>query len=79
MGGGDEANNPTALLKALAQEAGGRSITIGVLDTNQKACQLVRALGFVERTDSPWRMTKGIRKDLGASPACYAIGSAANG
>jgi len=75
----EEADNPSALLKALAQEAGGRPITIGVLDTNQKACQLVHALGFVERTDSPWRMAKGIRKDLGASPACYAIGSAANG
>lgn len=75
----EEAHNPAALLKALAQKADGRLINLGVLDTNQKAFDLVRLLGFVERPDSPWRMAKGIRNDLGVSPACYAIGSAANG
>jgi GNAT superfamily N-acetyltransferase len=71
--------NPADLLNAFALKSGDRPISIGILDSNQKACRLVQALGFVARTDSPWRMASGNSTDLGASPNCYAIGSAAKG
>jgi hypothetical protein len=71
--------NPVALLNAFALEAGDRPISVGVLDTNQQACELVRSLGFVPRSDSPWRMVLGRPGGLGTSPQCYAVGSAAKG
>jgi hypothetical protein len=49
------------------------------LESNQKACDLLRALGFEELPDSPWRMALGTSEDLGNSPLCYAVGSAAKG
>ena len=72
-------NNPTDLLNAFALEGSGRPISIGILDSNQQACRLVRSLGFVARADSPWRMASGSSADLGVSPYCYAVGSAAKG
>ena len=75
----EDANNPEDLLSALAFEAGDRPIHIGILETNPQACDLARRLGFQERTDSPWRMALGHSSDLGASPRCYAVGSAAKG
>jgi hypothetical protein len=76
---GENAEDPVDLLKSFALEAGNRPISIGILDANQHACDLVRSLGFVARTDSPWRMALGNSSDLGASPQCYAVGSAAKG
>jgi GNAT superfamily N-acetyltransferase len=67
------------LLNAFALESGGRPISIGILDCNQPACSLVQSLGFVARTDSPWRMASGSSTDLGASYNSYAVGSAAKG
>ncbi len=67
------------LLLAFALQARGRPVSVGILDANPTAFGLVRSLGFEPRTDSPWRMAAGEKKGLGASPACYAIGSAAKG
>lgn len=75
----EQAENPVALLNAFALEAAGNPISIGILDLNQQACNLVRSLGFVQSSDSPWRMALGKSFELGASPLCYAVGSAAKG
>ena len=75
----EDAQNSIELLYAIAFEAGDRPISLGILDSNQNACGLVRSLGFLERVDSPWRMALGRCADLGASPRCFAVGSAAKG
>jgi ribosomal protein S18 acetylase RimI-like enzyme len=67
------------LLLSLALEAGDTQISIGILDVNRRACGLVESLGFTPRLTSPWRMALGPDEDLGASPLCYAVGSAAKG
>jgi predicted N-acetyltransferase YhbS len=74
-----DGSNPTELLEALAIEADGRPISLGVLQSNPQACDLARSLGFNARDDSPWRMAKGKPGDLGATPQCMAVGSAAKG
>ncbi|NJD59792.1 MAG: hypothetical protein C3F13_16775 [Anaerolineales bacterium] len=75
----EKIENPQDLLLSLALQARGRPISVGVLDVNLKACALVRSLGFEARDDSPWRMSLGWPDDLGTSPTCFAIGSAAKG
>jgi ribosomal protein S18 acetylase RimI-like enzyme len=75
----EEATKPGRLLEAFAYEVGDVSISVGILDINREALELVRSLGFVERLDSPWRMARGDSSDLGASSRCYAVGSAAKG
>lgn len=75
----EDVENPAELLNALAYGLGGKPFSLGVLGANRRACELVHSLGFVEREDSPWRMALGPSDDLGASPGCYAIGSAAKG
>jgi ribosomal protein S18 acetylase RimI-like enzyme len=71
--------NPEELLMAFALEAGDRQISLGILDSNPTACELVQGLGFMARPDSPWRMALGGSTNLGASSGCYAVGSAAKG
>lgn len=71
--------NPFELLQGFAWGASGRSISIGILDTHRQACELVQSHGFVARPDSPWRMAFGRSTDLGKSPNCFAVGSAAKG
>jgi GNAT superfamily N-acetyltransferase len=71
--------NPFELLQGFALGANGRSISIGILDTHRQACELVQSYGFVARPDSPWRMAFGSSADLGTSPNCIALGSAAKG
>jgi len=71
--------NPVVLLHAIALKANGRPISLGILDINHQACELVQSLGFEKRSESPWRMALGPSCDLGASPQCYAVGSAAKG
>lgn len=73
------AENPIELLNSFILHAGDRPISIGILATNLHACGLVQSLGFTERMDSPWRMAQGRSTNLGASPKCFAIGSAAKG
>jgi ribosomal protein S18 acetylase RimI-like enzyme len=74
-----EAPDPLPLLETFACQAGGRGFSLGVLETNIKAAVLLRRWGFSERPDSPWRMALGPGNDLGGSPQCFAIGSAAAG
>ena len=76
---GENVENPVELLHSFALQAGERPISIGILDANLLACDLVRSLGFTARDDSPWRMAFGNSDDLGASPGCFAVGSAAKG
>jgi GNAT superfamily N-acetyltransferase len=71
--------NPAELLITFALEAHNRSISIGILETNQQACEMLRSFGFIAHPDSPWRMALGGSSDLGTSPNCYAVGSAAKG
>ncbi len=75
----DDEQHPEELLYAIAGEAAGRVISLGILNINRAACDLVRSLGFNASEDSPWRMALGNSCDLGALPGCYAIGSAAKG
>jgi len=75
----EQADRPEALLKALAIDIGDNPISMGILDANKVACDLVRSLGFVENPDSPWRMELGSHGELGISQRCYAVGSAAKG
>jgi len=75
----EQSANIEALLHAIALHAEDISISLGVLDTNREALELLRSFGFAERSDSPWRMVWGKGGDLGASPGCYAVGSAAKG
>jgi ribosomal protein S18 acetylase RimI-like enzyme len=73
-----EAPSAAALLESLAAEVQDARISLGVLETNGRALEIIRSLGLVERPDPPWRMVRGAGK-LGASPQLYAIGSAAKG
>jgi ribosomal protein S18 acetylase RimI-like enzyme len=70
---------PERLLENLACEIGNQTIRLGVLESNQQAVALIRSLGLMESTDSPWRMSTGPGNELGASSACFAIGSPAKG
>ncbi len=70
---------PDDLLVALAAETVGIPVGIGVLETNEAAVSLLRAAGFTERLNPPWRMALGPSSDLGASVQCLAVGSAAKG
>ena len=74
----EEVAEPERLLYAFGR-AVGMPFSIGILETNAEALRRVRALGFVERVDSPWRMERGASTTLGANPACLAIGGAAKG
>jgi GNAT superfamily N-acetyltransferase len=75
----EDSADPENLLYAFALKAGGRPVNLGILEANPQSCDLVRSLGFIEHDDSPWRMVLGRSNDLGTSPRCYAIGSAAKG
>jgi hypothetical protein len=76
----EESNaEPFLLFDSLAQEAAGKRMSAGVLAHNEKAIAFFLSLEFVERPDSPWRMALGRDTDLGASPFCLAVGSAAKG
>jgi hypothetical protein len=66
-------------LEALAVESGHQPFSIGVLESNRRAVNLILSYGFTERFDSPWRMALGPDENLGASPQCLAVGSAAKG
>jgi ribosomal protein S18 acetylase RimI-like enzyme len=73
-----EAPSAAALLESLAAEVKDARVSLGVLETNGRALEIIRSLGLVERPDPPWRMVLG-SGELGASPQLYAIGSAAKG
>jgi GNAT superfamily N-acetyltransferase len=74
-----DADNALDLLYAFVNQAGDLPINLGILDCNQKACEQMNLLGFIQHEDSPWRMVLGKQASLGASVGCFAIGSAAKG
>jgi ribosomal protein S18 acetylase RimI-like enzyme len=59
----------------------GREVTagLGVLETNAAAIKIVRAMGFQEQENPPWRMVRGPSGNLASSDSLYAVGSAAKG
>jgi ribosomal protein S18 acetylase RimI-like enzyme len=71
--------HPEALLESLAPPGDALMLSLGILETNTEALRLVQSLNFKERLDSPWRMGLGRPGNLGASPAAFAVGSAAKG
>lgn len=71
--------DPMPLLESLVCEARESILSIGVLESNTRAIALVRSLGLAERVDNPWRMAFGLGDDLGRSPECLGVGSAAKG
>lgn len=73
------ATEPVRLLESLTCEAGDLSISMGVLENNAPAVELLQSLGFTIREDSPWRMALRPSNNLGACLACCAVGSAAKG
>ena len=80
-----EVERPANLLEAIAAEAEGCTLELGILESNAAAVEAARALGFAERADSPWRMTlgptdaSGNPDTLGATAMAYAVGSPAKG
>jgi ribosomal protein S18 acetylase RimI-like enzyme len=74
-----EVERPVDLLESLAVETGDCTLGLGILESNTAAVAAVRALGFAERADPPWRMALGPSNALGASPMAYAVGSPAKG
>jgi ribosomal protein S18 acetylase RimI-like enzyme len=74
-----DVEHPVDLLESLALQVGGGSLGLGVLETNRAAAAAIRALGFAERADPPWRMALGPSSDLGTSLMAYAVGSPATG
>jgi len=73
------ARRPQALLAGLALDAGDQPVSLGVLECNRAAVELVQSLGLAESPDSPWRMALGTGAALGAGAGCLAIGSPAKG
>ena len=71
--------HPEWLLEAQAVTSGNQAFSIGILESNQRALEIIRSYGFVERADSPWRMAFGPDDNLGASLQCLAVGTAAKG
>jgi ribosomal protein S18 acetylase RimI-like enzyme len=67
------------LLESFATSLATEAFSLGVLASHPACSSLLRSLGFTERSDSPWRMVLGSADDLGASPHCWANGSAAKG
>jgi ribosomal protein S18 acetylase RimI-like enzyme len=74
-----EVGSPRALIEALVVATEGTKVQVGVLETNPKAVEVIRSLGFGERPSPPWRMVLGPSERLGSSDQIYAIGSAAKG
>jgi ribosomal protein S18 acetylase RimI-like enzyme len=70
---------PDQLLAALAAEADGLDLTLGVLEVNSRAVKTMQDLGLAQRPHPPWRMVLGASANLGSSAAAYTIGSAAKG
>jgi hypothetical protein len=71
--------HPQQLLEALAVVTGNQMFSVGILESNRRAVEIIQTYGFVERADGPWRMALGPDDNLGASLECLAVGTAAKG
>lgn len=70
---------PQDLLESLAYEHPLLPFSIGCLAENRKAVEILRALGFGERPDSPWRMVYGRFRQPGNVMMNFGVGSPAKG
>jgi hypothetical protein len=70
---------PQRLLEAQATVIDNQLFSIGILESNRSAVEIIGSYGFIERSDSPWRMALGPAEYLGVSPQCLAVGTAAKG
>ena len=70
---------PLDLVESLALETGDTTLRIGVLESNARALEELRAVSGLEERGPCRRMVLGPDPGLGASEALYAIGSAAKG
>ena len=66
---------PADLLEGLAMEANGERLVVEVLETNRGAVELLRAMGFTELPESPWRMLRGRWSNVGLADSLFATGS----
>lgn len=67
------------LLGVLAKRTGAERLRMGILESNFRASELVRACGAFEETAPCWRMILGRGPGLGEHRDLFAIGSAARG
>lgn len=72
-------NRPLDLLESLSQETGSTPLRLGVLESNSKALEWIRGVDTVKEQQYCWRMIMGKSENLGMSPMCITIGSAAKG
>jgi len=73
------ARDGICLLRAVASQAGGEPLRVGVLETNPRAVRIVRSCGVFEEHAPCWRMMMGRDERLGIHDDLLAIGSAAKG
>ena len=74
-----EVEDPLALLTALAVDAGGAPLRIGVLESNERAAAAFRSLAGLAGQPGSRRMVLGPSDRPGNSPLCWAVGSPAKG
>lgn len=70
---------PNILIERLALEAEGKTLRIGVLESNKKALDTMRAFQSFDEKSPCWRMVLGDFEGLGIHDELFAIGSAAKG
>jgi ribosomal protein S18 acetylase RimI-like enzyme len=75
----DDVRRPMDLIESIAAETSGAKLRIGVLESNSRAVQKVRAIEDLSETVPSWRMVLGPDSRLGESTLLYAIGSPAKG
>jgi GNAT superfamily N-acetyltransferase len=74
-----DVEDPLALLAALAMEAGGSPLRVGVLESNERAVASFRSLAGLAGQPGSRRMVLGPSDPAGHSPLCWAVGSPAKG
>ena len=74
-----DAEDPLALLAALALETAGVPLRVGVLETNGRAVAALSSLPGLVPQHASLRMVLGPSERLGNSPPCWAVGSPAKG
>jgi len=75
----EQVQDPASLLESLARDVENCILRIGILDCNPAAIKSVRAYGFQENSQSPWRMALGSKVSFGDVTCEYAIGSPGKG
>jgi hypothetical protein len=74
-----DVQQPLQLLESLVLEFDAPLFSLGVLETNTRAVELLRRTALTEHPTPPWRMVLGPSIRLGSDPRLYAVGTAAKG